>query len=31
VTLNKMVTNINSFLNEIGIGLKVEEGGEWTI
>jgi hypothetical protein len=31
VTLNKMVTAINTFLNKIGIGLKVEDGGEWTI
>lgn len=30
-TLNRMVTAINSFLNQIGIGLKIEEGGEWTI
>ncbi len=30
-TLNKMVTDINAFLNEVGIGLDTDEGSEWTI
>jgi hypothetical protein len=30
-TLNRMVTSVNSFLNEVGVGLEIDDGGEWTI
>jgi hypothetical protein len=30
-TLNKMATDVNSFLNEVGVGLEIDDGGEWTI